>query len=195
MLERNSPLSGERIHGRFGADAEKPGVIFQEIKDFSYLEIALWGALGEDLESRLGELLGVRSLPEPGRMTPLQGGVLLRPDEVALAFLGRVAAADILAATLTPEEGACVVRSHGVCYLRIGGPNARDLLARGIRLDLREAAFPMMTAAMTDIGGIGLLLMRPDAAQYDLLVARSRALPLWRWLTARAAQFGYEVRS
>lgn len=195
MLERDSALRGERIHGKFGANSENPGITLQEIKDFSYLEIALWEGIAGPLQTRLGELLGIAALPEPGRMSPLQGGVLLRLEDDRLAYLGAPGAADILAATITAEEGAILDLSHGHCLLRLGGVHAAELLARGIRLDLRPAAFPVKTVVETDIGGLPLLLMRPGAAEYDLLLARSRAIHLWRWLTRRAAQFGYEVRA
>ena len=58
---------------------------------------------------------------------------------------------------------------------------------------LRDAAFPVLSATVTDIGGLEILLLRPDARYYDLLVPRSRAVTFWRWLTRRAGQFGYEV--
>jgi heterotetrameric sarcosine oxidase gamma subunit len=193
MVERNSALRGERIHGRFGSDSENPGVTIQEIKDFSCLEIILWDRTGDQLGSRLDELLGLGALPQASRVVRLGGGLLLRPTDAALLYLGDAGPADILAATITAAEGVTLDRSHGYCYLRLGGPCAADLLRRGVRVDLRDAAFPVLSAMATDIGGLEILLLRPDARHYDLLVPRSRAVTFWRWLTRRAAQFGYEV--
>ncbi|MDF2367272.1 hypothetical protein [Sneathiella sp.] len=193
MVDRNSALRGERIHGRFGKLDKEPGVTLKEIKDFSYLEITLWDWERDSLRSKLAELLGISDLPEQGGSQRLKEGRLLHLNDGRLAYLGEAAPADILEVAITPEEGCVVPLGHGKCLLRLGGPQGAALLRRGIREDARDIAFPPGRVMTTDIGGIDILLFRPDKAQYDLLLPRSHAPEIWRWLTRRAAQFGYEV--
>lgn len=193
MLDRNSALRGMRVPGRFGGNAEEPGVTIEEIKEFSLLEIALWDGESASLRSRLSELLNLQALPETGRAMSIGDGRLIRLAAGPLLYVGAAGPADILAAAVTPEEGSVVSLSHGRCCLRLGGPMAADLLKRGIRTDLREAAFPAGSAMASDIGGLGILLIRNDAASFDLLLPRSRATVFWRWLTRRASAFGYDV--
>jgi heterotetrameric sarcosine oxidase gamma subunit len=193
MVDRNSALRGERIHGRFGNLDKEPGVTLQEIKDFSYLEIALWDWGKDSLRSKLAELLGISDLPEAGRSQKLSEGLLHHLGEGRLIYFGAAAPADILEVAITPEEGSVVPLGHGKCLLRLGGERVDALLRRGVRQDIRPGAFPVGAAMTTDIGGIDILLLRPDKVHYDLLIPRSHAVELWRWLTRRAAQFGYEV--
>ncbi|MAZ04054.1 MAG: hypothetical protein CMN56_13060 [Sneathiella sp.] len=193
MLERNSALKGQRIHGRFGKASEQPGVTIEEIREFSYLELTLWESEAASLRSKLAELLAIQSLPAPEQSSLLPGGRLFSLKAGHLGYLGEAGPADILAAAIAPEEGSVVPLGHGYCCLRLGGPKAANLLRRGIRLDLRDRAFPVHHVARADIGGIGLLLLRRDGGHFDLLVPRSQAVELWRWLTRRAAQFGYQV--
>ncbi|MBO0333532.1 hypothetical protein J0X12_07910 [Sneathiella sp. CAU 1612] len=193
MPDRNSALRGQRIHGQFGNISKEPGVTFREIKDFSYLEITLWDWARDSLRSKLAELLGIGDLPDTGDSQRLKEGRLLHLADGSLAYLGAAAPADILEVAITPEEGCVVPLGHARCLLRLEGPKAVALLRRGIREDLRDTAFAVGQVMTTDIGGIGVLLLRPDTAKFDLLVPRSHAIEVWRWLTRRAAPFGYEV--
>ncbi|MZR32031.1 hypothetical protein [Sneathiella litorea] len=193
MPDRNSALRGQRIHGRFGAAGEHPGVTFQEIREFSYLEISLWDWRRASLRSKLAELLGISELPESGKIQRLKEGHLLHLQTGSFAYLGAAAPAEILEVAITPEEGAVVPLGHARCLLRLSGAMAVAVLKRGIRQDLRDTSVAAGTVLTADIGGIDILLLRPDATHYDLLVPRSHAQELWRWLTLRAAQFGYKV--
>ena len=193
MPERKSPLGGHRILGKFGKIREENGVTIEEIKDFSYLEIAFWDPKSPSLRSKLSELLGIADWPKAGKMQPLKGGVLLRIAPDRIAYLGDAGPAEILEAAVAPSEGSVVALSHSRCYLRLGGAKVTNLLNRGLRLDLRDHAFPVGASALTELHGLGVLLIRRDKAQYDLLFMRSTALNLWHWLTESAAQFGYEV--
>jgi|TARA_R110001606_G_scaffold3642_21_gene16554 heterotetrameric sarcosine oxidase gamma subunit len=193
VLERNSALKGQRIHGRFGKATEQPGVTIEEIREFSYLDISLWEMNKASLRSKLAELLGIQDLPARQGSIALSGGRLFSLEAGHLGYLGEAGPADILAAAIAPEEGSVVSLGHGYCCLRLGGPMVINLLRRGIRQDLRDKAFPVHHVVRADIGGIDLLLLRRDGGHFDLLVPRSHAPELWRWLTRRAAQFGYQV--
>jgi len=84
--------------------------------------------------------------------------------------------------------------SHGRAAVRIGGPRARELLAKGCSLDLHARVFRPGHCAQTSIARTSVLLhaLGPDDG-FDLYCARSYAQSLWHWLTEAAAEFGYRV--
>ena len=72
--------------------------------------------------------------------------------------------------------------------IRVGGPAARDVLAKGCPLDLHPRAFPGGAVAQSRLAKADVLLHRVDdggddaAPAFDLYVARSFAAYLWAWL-------------
>ncbi len=85
-------------------------------------------------------------------------------------------------------------QSGGRTVLRLSGPRARDVLAKGLPIDLHPRAFGPGSAATSTISLMGVQLWQVD----DRAELRHRHLPqlsasFWRWLTASAAEFGYEV--
>lgn len=82
------------------------------------------------------------------------------------AFVIGVAVPDMAGAALTDQ-------SDGWAGLRLTGPAAADVLARLVPLDLRAMA--QGTAARSLLGHMPLVLMRPDAETFELLVFRSMA--------------------
>ena len=84
--------------------------------------------------------------------------------------------------------------SHGRAALRISGPHARELLAKGCSIDLHPRVFQAGHCAQTSLAHVGVLLHLPDAGGgFDLYCARSYAQHLWQWLIEAAGEFGYEV--
>jgi sarcosine oxidase subunit gamma len=85
-------------------------------------------------------------------------------------------------------------QSGGRTVLRVSGPRARDVLAKGLPVDLDPRAFPLGSAAASVIGHMCVQLWQvDDTRSYDIAVFRSLSQSFWRWLTASAAEFGYEV--
>lgn len=77
--------------------------------------------------------------------------------------------------------------------LRLGGPAAADVLAKGVFLDLHPAVFTEGSAAATVLAHINVVLWR-RADSFELAVPRSYAADFAHWLAASAAGFGLEVR-
>jgi sarcosine oxidase subunit gamma len=87
-------------------------------------------------------------------------------------------------------------QSGGRTVFRISGPRARDVLAEGLPIDLDPRSFPLGSAAASTISLMGVQLWQTDDTRsYDIAVFRSVSASFWRWLTASAAEFGYEVTS
>ncbi len=85
-------------------------------------------------------------------------------------------------------------QSDARLVLLLRGPNVRDVLAKGVPVDLHPKAFKAGDVATTLVAYIGVQIdMLDDAPTYQLSVPRSMAGSFWSWLTASAAEFGYDV--
>jgi len=195
MLERKSPLSQKRILGKFGLKTEEAGLTIKEIKEFSFLEISCWNGEMGTLKSKFLELLSLEAFPEAGRPVAMKDGLMLRSAPGQFTYFGAKSPEDILRAMIGPEEGSAVSLSHSRCALRLSGPEVREVLKRGIHVDISENKFPVGANAFTEIHGLSVLLIRRSKGDYDLVFMRSSALNIWTWLIETAEQFGYEVIS
>ena len=78
--------------------------------------------------------------------------------------------------------------------LEFRGPRARDVLAKGVSIDLHPRAFRTGDVAVTTASHLAVHLWQvADEPVYRLLVVRTYFDSLWRWLAASAAEFGCEV--
>ncbi len=87
-------------------------------------------------------------------------------------------------------------QTFGKAVLRLSGERARDVLAKGCRVDLHPRAFGPGRAAATTIAQIGCVLVQADEAPtFDLVVPSTLAEAFLEWLEASAAEFGCEIRA
>jgi methylglutamate dehydrogenase subunit D len=82
-------------------------------------------------------------------------------------------------------------QSDGRTIIRVGGGRARDVLAKGVPIDLHPRAFRAGDAAVTTVGHVGAQIWQVDETPtYELIVSRSFAAGFWEWLIDAAAEFG-----
>jgi sarcosine oxidase subunit gamma len=85
-------------------------------------------------------------------------------------------------------------QSDARLVLRLSGPRVREVLAKGVPVDLHPKAFKLGDVASTLVAYVGVQIdMLDDAPSYQLMAPRSMAGTLWSWLAASAAEFGYDV--
>jgi methylglutamate dehydrogenase subunit D len=78
--------------------------------------------------------------------------------------------------------------------LELRGPRVRDVLAKGVSIDLHPRAFRTGDAAVTTASHLAVHLWQvAEEPVYRLLVVRTYFDSLWRWLAASAAEYGCEV--
>lgn len=81
--------------------------------------------------------------------------------------------------------------SGGNMLLELAGPRARDVLAQGCTVDLHPQQFAPGQCAQTGLARSGVLLLAwTDAPAYRIVVRRSFADYVARWLTDAAAEYG-----
>jgi methylglutamate dehydrogenase subunit D len=85
-------------------------------------------------------------------------------------------------------------QSDGRVVLRLYGDRVRNVLAKGVPVDLHPRGFKTGDIASTVIAYIGVHIEQlDDRPTFQLMAFRSHAGSLWSWLTKSAAEFGYEV--
>lgn len=98
-------------------------------------------------------------------------------------LLGLFASLSALCSTVVLDDSRIV--------LSVGGPRAREALAKVLTLDLHPRAFQPGEAAVTVAGGMSVVVSRREEQDvFDCAVPRSFALDFWTWLAASAAEYG-----
>lgn len=149
-------------------------------------------ALGAALEARFGV-----ALPGPGQAAAgrdataiwvqQEGWMLSAPRGPEGDFAARVAAA--LAGLAAVED-----QTHGRTTIRLAGPGARAVLARGCRVDLHPRVFGPGRAISTPIAHVGCLVHQTDDAPcFELTVFSTFAETVFDWLVSVAAEIGAEI--
>jgi sarcosine oxidase subunit gamma len=78
--------------------------------------------------------------------------------------------------------------------LDVSGPRVRDMLAKGLPIDLHPASFQVGHVALTSASHIGVQLWQTAADPvYRIAVARSFFASFWHWLASSASEYGCEV--
>ena len=96
-----------------------------------------------------------------------------------------------LQAALTGHFASVVDTSAGQTVIRLSGPSALDVLARGCALDLHPSVFPPGACAQTILARAQVLLIAvDDTPTLDIIVRRSFAPYVAAWLEDSAREFG-----
>ena len=78
--------------------------------------------------------------------------------------------------------------------LELSGPRVRDVLAKGLPIDLHPASFQLGDVALTSASHIGVQLWQCAANPvYRIAVARSFFESFWHWLATSASEYGCEI--
>jgi heterotetrameric sarcosine oxidase gamma subunit len=95
-----------------------------------------------------------------------------------------------LSQQLPPPVGAVTTLSAARVRLRIEGPAACDMLAKGIAIDLHPALFTVGRSAQTGLHHSGIFLERVASDAYEIFVPRTFAASIWEWLLDAALPYG-----
>jgi len=189
-------LHGLAQPGRHGRQAGVAGLVIEQCTDLAFASVV----------AKRGKLDGLKLAVSTTYGVPLPAGPL-RASSGAFAFAGvgpdqwiasaEGAQASGFAARLRGRIGlfaAVTDQSDARLALRLSGPRVREVLAKGVPVDLHLKAFKPGDVASTIVAHIGVQIDMLDSAPiYQLAAPRSTAGSFWSWLTASAAEFGYEV--
>jgi len=194
-LVARSALSGIAVPGHYGRDGVT-GIVIEERTDLAFAGIACKHGKHFALINAVNTAFGVVLPDGPRRVS--RGYVTFAGvgSDQWTASAGGADAAGFAArvrARLGPFA-AVSDQSDARLILRISGPRVRDVLAKGVPVDLHPKAFRPGDIACTVVGYINTQIDMLDEATYQFAAPRSMAGSFWSWLTASAAEFGYEVR-
>lgn len=176
------PLADVAIQGRFGADKGAPGVEFRVRHPLSILTVIARKGKGKSVAEALAGLKGA-AVQWAG------------PDQYFVVAEGRGEGALYSQVKgLVGGEGSVSDQSHGRVVIRISGPKARAVLAKGTPVDLYPDEFPVGKSALTQMAHVGIHLTRVNEDAYDLSVFRGFSESFWEWLIEQAEEFGYQVK-
>jgi methylglutamate dehydrogenase subunit D len=191
-----TPMQRLARPGRFGAATPSPGLLIEERTDLTLATVIARYRKHEDLKRVVARAYAL-SLPEGPRLVANDGvsfagtGVyqwlasaesLARPDFVC-RLRERLAG---LASICDQSDGRAVLRLRGHCV--------RDVLAKGVAIDLHPRSMRTGDVASTLVAHMGVqIALLDDEPTFQLMVFRSFAESLWSWLIRSAAEFGYEV--
>jgi heterotetrameric sarcosine oxidase gamma subunit len=193
-LRRRFPLDGAPPDGRYGLGSpDAHGLLISERRGLALVQVL--ARLGR--EETVAALLGLD--PAPGRASRTPAGTALWLAPGAWMVVAQDVQDGAHYRSLRERLGdlaAVVDQSHGRAVLRLAGPRARDVLAKGCRLDLHPRAFTPGMCAQTVIAQIGVLLHQCDEIPtYDLYVLAGYAVDFLEWLTSSAAEFGFRTET
>lgn len=190
-----SPLAGHVTPGRHGnPDAAVPGVRLEVVSGHEVVRVSPFRGKRNPASAAIRKLTGM-ALPAVGKSAAkgdyavawfaLEAWVVMAPGE------GRGALAARLQRALK-SSAAVVDQTHGTTGIRVSGHNARDLLAKGVAVDLDPLAFPVGACAATQMEHMGVHLRRTDEDEFEILAPTSMVASLWHFLCEMALEFGFE---
>ena len=187
-------LAGLAVPGRYGRPGGEPGVIIAERVGLGLATVAT--RKGAPLRAAVKASYGV-DLPDASAIAhgPNVSFVGYGPGQ--WLAVSETLANEALARDLAQRlKGLASIsdQSGGRTVLRLSSSRSRDVLAKGLPIDLHPRSFAPGSAATSTISLMGVQLWQmDDAPTYDIALFRSVSASFWRWLTASAAEFGYEV--
>jgi sarcosine oxidase subunit gamma len=195
-LAARSALAGIALPGGYGR-AGATGVLIEEHTDLAFASVTAKREKHFALINAVNTAFGIVLPDGPRRITRAHVTFAgIGPDQWIASADGADAAG--FAARVRARIGpfaAVSDQSDARLVLRVSGPRVRDVLAKGVPIDLHPKVFKPGDVACTVVSYINTQIdMLDDAPSYQLGAPRSMAGSFWSWLTASAAEFGYEVR-
>ena len=191
MPNSDSPAYGSPLAGADRSPIQGPAPIrIQE--DTSKAQLLLRGKPGKALAGEIGAL-GLE-LPAKPLMSSAAGDKAIRwlsPDAWLLTLPQK--GADAFEAALSAKLGAdCALLDvgSGQTLLILSGDKAEELLRKSSPYDFHPSVFPIGKVVTTAFAQIEAMVRRRGEDEFELLVRRSYALYIWRWLRDAAAEYG-----
>lgn len=196
-LEREYRLAGLAVPGKLlGRQSGVPGLSVREVTGLCLASIAVRRGKQAELSEKAETVLGV-SLPHSGKST------LAWPKRLIWVgpgqWLAMWPAAEVenrVSDLAKPLSGVASVtdQSDSRVVLDVWGDKVRDVLSKGIMVDLHPRAFRTGDTATTLAVHIGIQVVQlDDKPVYRLMVPRSYALSFWDWLVEAGQSTGIAV--
>jgi sarcosine oxidase subunit gamma len=197
-LVARSGLEQLVVPGRVGASTDAPGVTIALVQDRALAAVLARKNRAADLASAVHRALGLDLPVEPRVVTGEALSFVWAGPARWLAMAERVSGEALLRELRAEFADLCSVidQSDARILVRVSGPRARNVLVKGILIDLHPRAFAVGDAAMTNIGHVRAHFWQTGATPtYEIAVPRSYAADFWHWLIESAAAYGVLIEA
>jgi heterotetrameric sarcosine oxidase gamma subunit len=182
---------------RHGTLTGEPGISLSLRTQYALADVLVRRRQEGPLASRVRELFGFEPPRDPHRVAAENTAFIWAGPGHWLATATGLDGHAFEARLRRELSGVASVtdQSHGRMVIGAAGPKTRDVLAKGVPLDLHPRAFGPGNAAVTIVAHMGVHLWQLDPTPtYELAVFRSNASEFWHWLIDAGAEFGVEIR-
>jgi sarcosine oxidase subunit gamma len=160
------------------------------VTDYALATVMARGDRAEELTRRVREAFGLELPWGPHRAAAGATAFAWAGPGHWLAMAAHTDAAAFTSRLRQTLEGVASVsdQTDGRVMVRIGGPKVREVLAKGVPIDLHPRAFMPGDAAVTLCGHITVHIWQVDAIPtYELAVPRSMTASFLEWLGSATA--------
>ena len=196
-LFTRSGLESLAAPGRHGVSGGAPGLTIELRRDYAVASVEARPGTVEALAERVRAAFGLALRTGPHRASAGPVAFASAGPGHWLATARGVEPRSFAAQLKRELTGVAFVTdlSDGRVILAVGGAKVREVLAKGIPLDLHPRAFALGDAAVTVAHHIGVQLwLIDDAPTFELAVHRSYAASFWHWLVEAGSEFGVQVK-
>lgn len=190
-----SPLQHANLDSLAEAGVQSGGVQLRELKLLGHL--VLRGS--RDNASFVSGVQRVLGLVLPGTLQSVEAGALslrwISPDEWLLVLPGEEAL-EVETQLREAIEGhyAVVNVSGGQTLIELSGTQAVELLKKSTGYDVDGRNFPPGKVVTTTFAKTQAVIRRVEDTRWELVVRRSFADYVWRWLLDAGAEYGLSVQ-
>lgn len=193
MFERHSPLEARlTAHGRAGAAGGRP-LRIREVRGWHLIQLSAFGGRDSALRAALEPVLGGPPPRAAAQVAHAHARIYGTAQGQYWIIATDAAWLAGLAGAVPPGLGCVTPLSHSRLRLGVQGPPVRQLLAKGIAIDLHPDAFPVGAFAQTGLHHTGIFLERSGDDRFELYVQRTFAAWIWDWLIDAALPLGFDV--
>lgn len=171
-----------------------PGQVTARVRsDLSLVHVAARRGQGEALRAAVESAYSLRLPDKPRLVAGKSLFVAWAGPDQWLAMAENPEGRDLERELRQALQGLASVadQTDGRAVVEIAGPRARDVLAKGVPIDLHPRVFEPGHVAITHASHIGIILWQADAAPtYALAMFRSFADSFAHWLAESAEEYG-----
>lgn len=181
--------------GRRGRRCDPPGLVVSRCRVRPVASVIARRGLAVRLSAAADAAFGT-SLPTGPRVAVGRGMTFVWSGPGSWLAEAHEDVADVESLLLGSFDGLAAVceQTESRVVLELRGPRVRDVLCKGVPIDLHPDRFRTHDVALTAVGHISVQLRQvSDEPAFRIGVAGSYFASFWHWLESSAAEFGCEV--
>ena len=190
-----TPLADSAVESH-GSDGEQAGIWFSELPLLDHLTFRCQAS--DPQQQAFEQIMGCPLPIAPLTAACTEGCTIrwLSPDEWLITIPpGAAFGLETAFRATMPGLFSLVNGSGGMTVFRLGGPKVIDLLKKCVSVDLHSSVFPEDKVVSTNFAKATCVLHRTAPDAFDLVVRRSYADYIWRWIADAGQEFGLRVES